>query len=553
MKRIPITLVGLALFGLVTSCYDFSKFDNITIDPVDTDMAFPVINSSITFKELVERGDENTIVGIYPGTNQFYVSFRDTNEFGLASDQFTIPSQSFSESVEWPFPSIPLVESGVDYDFEESFEESFTAINGVELKSIDLSAGSITISLNNSFSHPISGNLILVSLKEADGTSVVAPFNIPANGADNIDVAMANRTLDLYSTANDTYNTFAYSVSATITTNSTAGIYTGQGVSFNMNIGGLDFNELRGAFNYSFDTDYLFSSLDIFSSAYISDMHLAAPRLELTLENGFGIPSSLSLFKFEFVNTNNGSKINVQNKGTLGTGDLWVSLPNELKERNVHPDSLFSTNTFALNATNSNIEDIFDIAPNQLNFGATFTLGDNSGDHNQFVRRDSKINFISYIEVPLEGWATTLVLQDTLENIEWPSIDDLGEVDEESLDVELRFIFNNGLPLDMNLQVLFVDDNENPITSLFDDSELTPFLESAPIGPNGEAVGKTPILVPVHVKKAKYDLMASATQMIVLYQVNTGGEVQQNVKILSTNEIDLLLTVRMKGTIKPNK
>ncbi len=551
MKRIPITLVGLALFGLVTSCYDFSKFDNITIDPVDTDMAFPVINSSITFKELVERGDENTIVGIYPGTNQFYVSFRDTNEFGLASDQFTIPSQSFSESVEWPFPSIPLVESGVDYDFEESFEESFTAINGVELKSIDLSAGSITISLNNSFSHPISGNLILVSLKEADGTSVVAPFNIPANGADNIDVAMANRTLDLYSTANDTYNTFAYSVSATITTNSTAGIYTGQGVSFNMNIGGLDFNELRGEFNYSFDTDYLFSSLDIFSSAYISNMHLADPRLELTLENGFGIPSSLSLFKFEFVNTNTPALVNVANEGVLGEEDLKISLPNYLAPAT--ENTQYGTSLYKLNGQNSNIEDIFDIAPNQLNFGATFTLGDNSGDHNQFVRRDSKINFISYIEVPLEGWATTLVLQDTLENIEWPSIDDLGEVDEESLDVELRFIFNNGLPLDMNLQVLFVDDNENPITSLFDDPGLTPFLESAPIGPNGESVGKTPVLVPVHVKKAKYDLMASATQMIVQYQVNTGGEVQQNVKILSTNEIDLLLTVRMKGTIKPNK
>ena len=551
MKRIPITLVGLALFGLVTSCYDFSKFDNITIDPVDTDMAFPVINSSITFKELVERGDENTIVGIYPGTNQFYVSFRDTNEFGLASDQFTIPSQSFSESVEWPFPSIPLVESGVDYDFEESFEESFTAINGVELKSIDLSAGSITISLNNSFSHPISGNLILVSLKEADGTSVVAPFNIPANGADNIDVAMANRTLDLYSTANDTYNTFAYSVSATIKTNSTAGIYTGQGVSFNMNMGGLDFNELRGALNYSFDTDYLFSSLDIFSSAYIADMHLADPRLKLTLENGFGIPSSLSLFKFEFVNTNNGSKRDVQNDGILTDEDLKISLPNYLAPAT--ENTQYGTSLYMLNGQNSNIVDIFDIAPNQLNFGATFTLGDNSGDHNQFVRRDSKINFISYIEVPLEGWATTLVLQDTLENIEWPSIDDLGEVDEESLDVELRFIFNNGLPLDMNLQVLFVDDNENPITSLFDDPGLTPFLESAPIGPNGESVGKTPVLVPVHVKKAKYDLMASATQMIVQYQVNTGGEVQQNVKILSTNEIDLLLTVRMKGTIKPNK
>lgn len=551
MKRIPITLVGLALFGLVTSCYDFSKFDNITIDPVDTDMAFPVINSSITFKELVERGDENTIVGIYPGTNQFYVSFRDTNEFGLASDQFTIPSQSFSESVEWPFPSIPLVESGVDYDFEESFEESFTAINGVELKSIDLSAGSITISLNNSFSHPISGNLILVSLKEADGTSVVVSFNIPANGADNIDVAMANRTLDLYSTANDTYNRFAYSVSATITTNSTAGIYTGQGVSFNMNIGGIDFNELRGEFNYSFDTDYLFSSLDIFSSAYISNMHLADPRLELTLENGFGIPSSLSLFKFEFANTNTPAYVNVANEGVLGEEDLKISLPNYLAPAT--ENTQYGTSLYKLNGPNSNIEDIFDIAPNQLNFGATFTLGDNSGDHNQFVRRDSKINFISYIEVPLEGWATTLVLQDTLENIEWPSIDDLGEVDEESLDVELRFIFNNGLPLDMNLQVLFVDDNENPITSLFDDPGLTPFLESAPIGPNGESVGKTPVLVPVHVKKAKYDLMASATQMIVQYQVNTGGVEQQNVKILSTNEIDLLLTVRMKGTIKPNK
>lgn len=551
MKRIPITLVGLALFGLVTSCYDFSKFDNITIDPIDTDMAFPVIKSTITFKELVERGDENTIVGIYPGTNQFYVSFRDTNEFGLASDQFTIPSQSFSQSVEWPFPSIPLVNPDVEYDFEESFEESFTAVNGVELKAIDLLAGSLTISLNNSFSHPISGNIVLASLKEVGGSSVVVPFNLPANGADNIDVAMANRTLDLYSTANDTYNTFAFSVSATIATNNPAGIYTGQGVSFSMTLSALDFKELRGEFNYSFDTDYLFSSLDIFSSAYISDIHLANPRLELTLENGFGIPSSLSLFKFEFANTNTPAIVNVQNEGILTEEDLKISFPNYLNPAT--GSTQYGVSLFNLNAQNSNIEDVFDIAPNQLNFGATFTLGDNSGGHNQFVRRDSKINFISYIEVPLEGWATTLVLQDTLENIEWPSIDDLGEVDEESLDVELRFIFNNGLPLDMNLQVLFADDNGNFITSLFDDAGLTSFLESAPIGSTGEAVGKTPNMVTVHVKKAKYDLMASATQMILQYQVNTGGEAQKNVKILSTNEIDLLLTVRMKGTIKPNK
>ncbi|MBN1988775.1 MAG: hypothetical protein JW783_05255 [Bacteroidales bacterium] len=551
MKRIPITLVGLALFGLVTSCYDFSKFDNITIDPINTDMAFPVINSSITFKELVERGDENTIVGIYEGTNQFYLTFRDTTEFGLASDRFAIPSQSFSEGVEWPYPSIPLTEAGVEYSYEESFEESFSAIDGAELKSISLSSGSLQINMTNTFSHPVSGNLVFVSLKDIGGTSVVVPFTIEANGFASIPISLANRVLDLHNTSNSTYNSFAYTVSATITTSSTAGIITGQGISVDVSLSNLVFSEIRGAFNYTFDTDYLYTPIDLFSSAYIAEMSLANPKLELTIENGFGVPASMSLFKFEFANRNNDSLVVIQNEGALESNDLKVSLPNDMAPAT--ESSLYGVSSYVLDASNSNIETVFDIAPNQLNYGASFTLGEGMANHDQFVRHDSKINFISNIEVPLEGWATTLVLRDTTENIEWPEIDDLGEVDEQSLDVELRFIFNNGLPLDMNLQILFADDNGNTLTALFEGTELTPFLESAPIGANGEASGKTPNVTTVHVKKAKYDLMADASQMIAVYTVNTGGEEQQNVKILSTNEIDLLLTVRMKGTIKPNK
>ena len=558
MKRIPITLVGLALFGLVTSCYDFSKFDNITIDPVDTDMAFPVIKSTITFKELVERGDENTIVGIDSLTNEFYVSFRDTNEFGLASNQFSIPSQAFSAGVDWPYPSIPASNTDDTLHFEDSFTESFSAINGVEIKSVELNSGLLEINMVNTFSHPVEGMLVLSSLRYSNGDTIKVPFRMDNNTPTfNTSISLADRYIYLYKENPVQYNVFDYKVSVNILLNSFSGVSTGQGVDVNLSISGLDFNEIRGAFNYVFDTDYLFSSLDMFNSAYVAQMHLTKPMIKLTLLNGFGVPASLSLLKFEFVNTNNAATINVQNEGALTENDLKISLPNNLAPAT--ETIPYDTSVFNLNATNSNIEDVFDIAPNQLNFAARFNLGDGSANHNQFVRRDSKINFISFIKVPLEGWATTLLLRDTLENIDWPAIDDFGEIDEQSLKIDLRFMFNNGLPLDLNVQVRFADANGTELTTLFDDkilfddNGLTPFLKSAPISATGESAGKTPNVVNASIDKAKYDLISLATQMILEYKVNTGEEGKRDVKILPTDEIDLLLTVRMKGTIKPNK
>jgi len=95
MKIKNLKWLGLLLISL-TGCYDFSQFDNIAVDPVNPSYVFPLMQSKITFKELSERTGTNTMVEQHPGSDMYFVEFRDTVDVGLATDLFTIPSVTFN-------------------------------------------------------------------------------------------------------------------------------------------------------------------------------------------------------------------------------------------------------------------------------------------------------------------------------------------------------------------------------------------------------------------------------------------------------------------------
>lgn len=547
MKTRIALCLGILLIGL-TGCYDYSKFDNITVDPFSPAFVFPIINSKITFKDLAEKAGTNSMVEQHPGSDMYFVEFRDTIDLGLATNLFpAIPPVTFNDSYQLAAGELPGVfpAGTVLGPITKSFDQTYTTFAGAELKRIDLSGGVIQFNLTNNYSHSVSGNVTITSLKDASNNSVVIPFTLTSHGNTSVSTVLNGSYLDLLKLPN-TYNNIGYSVTATITSSGNPSL--AGGIDIQLAINSPVYQKITGKITYSYvhgDQPY---SIGIFGSTVLAEQHLAEPKFSINFINSFGLPSSVNFTRFE-VENHNGNITSIVHEGPINSGDLLIGSPNVLKyATSVKPSD---STKLILDAANSNIEDLFDIAPESLSFGATFNIGDVADpSHDYFIRSDSKFKLLSEIEIPLSGWVVTNEIADTVLNIDWPNFkNDLNTTNQS---FRFKFKFINGLPINMFLQAYFLDQTGLVKVDSLYDSGSNWFIKSAPINPaTGESNGTTPAWSYINIDKAKYDKISQSKNIVILFKFTTGGNLHQNVRILSTNSIAVEMSLEASGTVKP--
>lgn len=548
MKTRYAKWLGVLLIGLM-GCYDYSNFNNIVVDPFSPAYVFPIINSKITFKELAEKTGTNSIVEQHPGSDMYFISFRDTIDIGLASNLFpSIPAITFNDSYQLGAGEIPgIFPAGTQLGpLTKSFSQTYNTFAGAELKRIDLSGGSMQFNLTNNYNHSISGNITITSLKDATGSSKTIPFTLNSLGSTSVSTSLAGCFLDLY--PQGVYNTIQYSVTATITSSGNPSL--AGNIAIQLAIASPIYQKLTGKITYTYihsDQPY---SIGIFASTLLAKQHIADPKFSLRFINSFGLPASVNFTRLEVENRT--GVIPIAHEGPNNTGDLLIGLPNILK----YPtgSKIADTTNLKLNKDNSNIENLFDVAPNSMSFGATFNIGDAANpSHDFFVKNDSKFQLQSDIEIPLKGWVVTNKIADTIPNIDWPDFEkDFKLVDQK---IKFKFKFTNGLPIDMYLQAYFLDQTGLvKVDSLFD-SGSNWFVKSAPVNPTtGESNGTTPAWSYISVDKAKYNKISQSKDMILVFMFKTRDAdlipTPQTVTILSTNSVAVEMSIEASGTVK---
>lgn len=541
-KWIAIALLFIA--GLV-GCYDYSKFDNISVDPISPKIVAPVLNSKISFKELAERDDANTVVIQKPGDTKFYLAFRDTIEVGVAATQFTIPPVVFAQDLHLNVGEIPAIPLTEPLTINRNFSETYAPIAGSEIKSILLTQGMLTIQVDNQFNKQVDIKLELTSLKNTQGNSVMFERTIDNMGTSNESIDLNGYTISLFDGVS-AYNTFAFEVELTIHPNGqpiTAADYAGIQISFN----NLDFSYVVGKFNQSIFVDDYDYKVDIFRSTYIADQHLDEPKLKLKFINGYGVPFSFNVNNFEVTNTTSNEVVFLMNEGTPTDSTLLIGSANDINYVKNIGDNPAQDSLVLFNG-NSNIEDIFDIAPNQFKLRSGITLGDNTSNHNYFINKNANLSVISEIELPLVGWVETNQINDTIVDIEFPDLEEeLNLKDNDSLKITVKFKFNNNIPLDAYFQAYFLNDMDQELTKLLD-QELW-LIQSAAVDPiSGKAIAPKQSYSEIVVNRKKYALMKDATKVVLQVRFKTGGTTHQTVVIENTNAIDIQMSVNAEGT-----
>jgi hypothetical protein len=548
MKTKIVKWLGILVIGL-TGCYDYSNFDNIVIDPFSPAYIYPIINSTISFKELAEKAGTNSVVEQHPGSDMYFLNYRDTIDLGMATDLFVIPPVTFDNSITVPAGLIPGVFPFPDIPLAVTYNQTYNTFAGAELKRVDLSSGTLQVNLTNNFNHRIFGEITITSLKDATNSPTVLSFDLPANSPINSQTINLNGyyldLLDLPST----YNNFQYAVAATITYSGSPS-FSGD-FAIQLAIDSPAYQKITGKVSYSYVLDNQPYSIGIFASTILAEQHLAEPKLTLNFLNSFGVPSNVDFTRFE-VENNLGTTIAVVNEGVAQPGDLLIGTPNTLK----NATSLIACDTtkLKLDYANSNIEDLFDIAPRTLSFGATFNIGDAADpSHDYFVRNNSKFQLQSEIEIPLKGWVVTNKITDTIPNIEWPDFE--NDLNLTNQLFRLKFKFTNGLPIDMYLQTYFLDQTGLiKVDSLFD-SGSNWFIKSAPVNAaTGESNGTSTAWSYISIDKVKYDKISQSNNMVMVFMFKTRDAdllPPQSITILSSDAITLEMSLEASGTINP--
>jgi hypothetical protein len=541
----------VVLTALLTGCYDFSNFENFKVEPVNPSIVAPVVNSTITFKELAETEDANTIVIVKPGDTRFYLSFRDTMEIANANGEFTIPPFAYTKNFQPDAGEIPPVTppAGESITFSpKTFTQTWQPDADSELKLIKLSQGSMNITVTNNFWNLISGSITLSFLL----TPQNQPYTInitDINPSSSSGISLTNLAGYSFKLFDGTsYNTLSFTATITLTSMGNP-INHGDNLEIDISANNLDYTEIYGKVNKTINLSDQSFPLDIFRSTYIADQHLAEPSLMFKLTNSFGIPLSLNVNQLVASNDQTGT-MNVVNDAIPPDGSLLIGTPNPITYVE-NTSQEFVVDSLKLDYLNSNIEDVFDFAPNDFTLKSGITLGDASTSHDYFIRKNSNLTLFSNIEVPLVGWVETNGIRDTVE-IDLPDIEsDLNLENDDKLSLTLKFRFSNGIPLNVYFQAYFIDDYDHELTRLYTNVAEEQLIESAAVNPStGKATTPNVKISEITIDRNRYSQMQGATKLVLQVRFKSGGSTHQNVVIESTNSIDIQMSLKAKGTVR---
>jgi len=518
-------------------------------------MVVPAVNSTISFSDVVEGEDANTIIFTKPGDTRFFIAFRDTLDLFDAATRYSFPDFNFSKVYQLDASEVPggILPSGDSLGpITKELSETYNSIAGAEVKTVKLTAGSLNISVVNHFQNDIKAEIKFPSVLDAQGDTLVFIMDrtLPSQTYTNQISSLANYTLNL--TDGTLYNTFRVEVKLTIHSLGNP-ITTTDYADIQLSLSGLDFEYIVGKLNETFPLNDIKLNLDAFSSAFEADFSLAEPKLTMKFENAFGIPLGFDINTFKSTNSNTGQQVNLVNEGVPPAGSLLVTQTNgidyqaSLTQQQPQYDSMY------VDHQNSNLEDFLAIAPDSILVQSSLVVGDASDNHNYFVKKSSTLKMINEIEFPLVGWIENLVIRDTVE-VDLPNLEeDLNLVNDNSLKIRLKLKLINSIPLNVYFQGLFYDDADTLLTQLYDDASELLLVKSSQINPTtGKTSAPTTHYAYIDIDKSKYDMMEIATKMVLEVRMQTGGSTQQNVVVESTNTLQAMLSVELEGTVDLN-
>ncbi|MCB9246524.1 MAG: hypothetical protein H6606_08840 [Flavobacteriales bacterium] len=266
--------------------------------------------------------------------------------------------------------------------------------------------------------------------------------------------------------------------------------------------------------------------LNIFDRSSRGSFTVDDPRIKLYVTNSYGIPAETDIVQLRSYSTNSGFQ-NI----TGFPSKLLVEAPGIDEVGSEYSDSII------LNKNTSNIADIINSKPEKIVFQFASSSNPQGKIRRNFALRNSKLAFRLDLDFPLKGTADNYGLEQTSSFSFDPG--EGTELDE----VVLRLAMENEFPLDLDLQLYFLDENGVTLDSLFSTREL--LLASPPVDAAGRSQGSTKSFRDIRYSSDRIEHLKRSKEMKIVAGFNTtrSGSNQPVVAFYSDYRLNLKLGV----------
>lgn len=530
-------------FALITfGCYK-KDFDKLKLGNATPEYITPLVDAELSMKDIVDPNKKQ--LNITEASDGFYtfIYYQDIYT-KLITDLLKITDLSVSQSVSLTTGEVGNLPVGgtVVHPFSKSV--TLVTTHGEKLKTIVVKSGTIPINISSSFKHNVEVVITFPYIKK-NSVPLTKTINLNYSGTSPVvsttSIDLAGYTLDC-SENNTKVNTISYTGSLKVTYKSGSPITTAQNISISTGTTDIAYSFVNGYIGkYAFDVPKDSVAIDIFDNAYIGRVFFTDPKVRAIITNSVGAASSVKMDELT-AQSNITGHTNIT--GSIINTDLPIFYPSlaEIGQSKV--------TTIQLDRTNSNVQVVFNPAPNKIIYKMSADINP-AGETVNFVTDSSSVKIRGEVEIPMEGRVNQFALMDTIDNISYPDII-VGGKPVKILRANFNIALSNGFPMNSIIQMYFMDDANVVVDSLFEAPHL---ITSAAVDAAGKVTAPTDVFIREVFDEARYARITTSTKAVIYSYFSTpnNSPVPPNsgtaVKIYSSYKLKSNISIDVKADV----
>lgn len=479
---------------LISSCK--TDFSDVEVPNWEPSFAVPLVNTTINIERLLDTFSTGGFLDI--DEDKFLTLVYEGEVLSLeASNLFQIPDDF----------SLPF--------FDTLMTISYDAFTDAQPQTIHLSNGQLTFDVKSETNEPL--NLLFrMPNFTLNGQPLEVTGTVAAMGTQSISIDITDYTFEM---SNNEYTVY-YSATRT---NGTKVFLEECQVTFN----DLDYNYVDGYLGQvAFDIPIDSIILDIFANPAISSqtVFLEEPSIKFDIQNTFGVPVFVGIQSVKATRDNN----SVLLTGSFVDNGIVLQYPtlNQVGEA--------QTTHIEISQNTSNIASFISLLPKEITYDLEAGLNPDGNPNTIGHITDSSFFKVDVdVELPIYGRASGFTFE---EEFEFDATLYQG-----IKSASFKLVTENGFPLDVDIQVYFLDGNGTLLDSLLT-SPNQQLLQAAPVDNNGRVTeANSSTIEEVFTKDRFTQLDINARKILVRANLATLNNGTESVRIYSDYTIGIRL------------
>lgn len=470
------------------------------------DLVSPIIKSSLTIDDLLPDSVRNTNPDSSINLNYTYTvdALDGQNIVNLAND-------TLSQFISFPFPNAVSFDAG--NQFANNTVPSTFQYGDARITELKINNGTIEVFITNDIESDIITTFSILKSSDNNGNVFTKTVRIPAanNGLKGVfqsEFMLNSFTFDLTDDGTD-YNTIVTATTAILDPNGNgANISSQDSLSINYILKDLSPNALKGYLGDEFIQESgQEANFDVFDRIASGSFDIDDISVDLKVSNYVGADLQLKLLNLDAINSNTASTLSLNhpvinqqlnlNRGTFN----WMGITPAVK-------------TFNLTPLNSNIDLMIESMPNKLGYGFELQINPlgNVSNGTDFLFFKNTLELALSVYMPLRFIANDLVLVDT-------TTLNFNSENNPIKNGTFTLFAENGFPFDADVQVYILDNNNQVIDSIMDNT----FIASGTVDAQDKVISSSKNTLSSSLTAEKIALLEQNNKVVVKSKFNTVG------------------------------